>query len=202
MHSHDNTRLAQFGFQDPDRKLKKHALACQYLSRGPVSKNKPSRARKVLNALGIEFGPFQARCEASLSKGEGQYKTTIGFVDVQYETPMGDTHDGYAETSVIGIEVKITPCAWDVALRQINLYREYAPTIPGQPSTKPKRRWGDKEEPLSYWHAWILAVAFPMTTSDVESLRTADVHVLRLGEKFERWLERRDRKKNAELPEV
>jgi hypothetical protein len=188
-HSYDNTRLAQFGFQDPDRKLEKHALACQYLSRRP---------KKILAACGIgNFTPGAVRCEAALSKGEGQYKTTIGFVDVQFEETFEE--DAYA----VGVEVKITPCSWDVALRQINLYREYAPTFPNwEPFKRPRKRWGVHEEPIAFWSAWILAIAFSMSASDVESLRAADVHVLRLGAKFERWVEKRKHKKNAELPEV
>lgn len=37
-HSHDRTKLAQFGFSDPDKKNPEHELACAYLAQKSVAK--------------------------------------------------------------------------------------------------------------------------------------------------------------------
>lgn len=45
-HSHEQSLLARLGFADPDRKDKRHTLACQYLC-------EPEVARRVIRAVGI-----------------------------------------------------------------------------------------------------------------------------------------------------
>lgn len=52
-HSHEQSLLARLGFADPDRKDKRHTLACQYLC-------EPEVARKVLQVAGGDVEPKDA----------------------------------------------------------------------------------------------------------------------------------------------
>lgn len=52
-HSHEQSLLARLGFADPDRKDKRHTLACQYLC-------EPDVARKVLQVAGLDVTPKDA----------------------------------------------------------------------------------------------------------------------------------------------
>lgn len=99
-HAHDRTLLSSLGFSDRDKSDRRHYLACRYvceesqhlaLTRLFVS---PSEA-----SLESE-GPFarSAQQEVAISKGQNQYKTTIGFVDVLLgstwrEKHKADSHD-------------------------------------------------------------------------------------------------------------
>lgn len=75
-YSHDRTLLSSLGFSDPDKKDPLHDLGCQYISL-------PS----VVDSLGLvsngaKLSLVSARLEQPISKGEGKYRTTIGFLDV------------------------------------------------------------------------------------------------------------------------
>jgi hypothetical protein len=111
MHSHDRTYLASLAFADPDKKVPAHDFACQYLAQ-------PDVAASVLDALfGSADRPrkgLRSKMEVPISKGYGQYKTTIGFLDLVI---------GYN----FAVEVKILPIGVGDLLRQVNLYREYVP---------------------------------------------------------------------------
>lgn len=52
-HSHEQSLLARLGFADPDRKDKRHTLACQYLC-------EPETAKKVLKVVGLDVEPKDA----------------------------------------------------------------------------------------------------------------------------------------------
>jgi len=72
----NNTLLTRMGFRDPDSKNQRHNLACQYLSQYTVMK----RLVKSVYRVGVA----EAKCiqEFHLTKGHGQYKTSIGFLDL------------------------------------------------------------------------------------------------------------------------
>lgn len=104
MHSHEKTLLSSLGFSDPDKKSPVHDLACQYLSTkevrqkladafvGPSLSERPFQwkenkeyVRQDLSISGKKSGTMKVGgpdFERILSKGEGKYKTTVGFVDL------------------------------------------------------------------------------------------------------------------------
>jgi hypothetical protein len=108
MHSHQQTLLAKLGFGDPDRKDRRHDLASQYLSQGEAARRlgemfNPSAVRdssrhdeekSYRGGRSYDRSQTEAatsscladevlgRLEVPIGKGEGQYRTTIGFLDV------------------------------------------------------------------------------------------------------------------------
>jgi len=77
MHSHDRTMLSKLGFSDPDKKEERHDLACQYLAF-----NNSEALKKMYSAIiGIPVAGALVVFEKHLTKGQGQYKTTVGFLD-------------------------------------------------------------------------------------------------------------------------
>jgi hypothetical protein len=76
MHSHDRTLIAKLGFSDKDKKNPRHDWACQYLmQQGVLAKLLSTKTGTLVAVTG--FAP-----EYHITKGEGQYKTTIGFADL------------------------------------------------------------------------------------------------------------------------
>lgn len=128
----------------------------------------------IAKKFGVSAGDLRivcdmhAECEQIIQKGEGQYRTTIGFADVYITGHRvvqlgGERYLGYPERA-IGVEVKIQPISWAEVLRQIRLYAEYLPA-----------------------EVWVLAAAYAVSASDVEMLQANDVMTVRLGSKFETW---------------
>jgi hypothetical protein len=174
VHSHDRTLVASLGFADPDKRDRRHDLACQYLA---IEENR----RKVADVLGFELPavdrfhePF--RHEYPITKGEGQYLTTVGFLDLvvrlSRKEPCRGPHccnppqpDGMHRLPLsVGIEVKIHPVGVGDLLRQLNLYRTFVRC-----------------------DAWIVASPFSFTAPELDALRSASIHHVRLGENFDRW---------------
>ena len=81
-HSHSRTMLASFGFSDPDKKEPRHDLACRYVSQ-------PDVLARILQIFQGRINPIEYHLEHHLTKGEGQYKTTIGFLDGYFEGWLG-----------------------------------------------------------------------------------------------------------------
>lgn len=81
MHAKDRTLLAGLGFADSDKKNPLHDLACQYLAT-------PERATKILGLVTAGVGDRRgwvvdgASLEEHITKGERQYRSTIGFADL------------------------------------------------------------------------------------------------------------------------
>ncbi len=71
--SRDRTLLANLAFADPDKQDPLHDLGCQYIARPEVSS---------LLGLGRPHPEQRPLLEVPSSKGQDQYKTTIGFLDV------------------------------------------------------------------------------------------------------------------------
>jgi len=66
------------GFADPDKRNSDHDLMCEFLCQPDVMK-------KIYQAFGFYGTPGVASLEVPISKGTGQYRTTIGFLDVVYQ---------------------------------------------------------------------------------------------------------------------
>jgi hypothetical protein len=96
MHSSDRTMLAKLGFADKDRKTPRHDLACLYLAQTETALELIDSLRlpPVYRGSGEEMiGSLPTKVKTSLEyhlrKGEGQYSTTIGFLDLIYEVKWG-----------------------------------------------------------------------------------------------------------------
>lgn len=193
-HAHQRTLLAKMGFGDPDLKLPEHDAACQYLTSKEIFPKvfagviapKPIKLTEYGIYLIEELSGYRVEPEFMLTKGDGQYKTTIGFVDAKvtfrakayaWEHPYkwGDEqvegrwrpfsgHLGKPEADfTMGIEVKIRPETIASCLRQIAVYREFGG---------------------GSW-IWLLATKFPISTGDAEELAQSKVLHLRLGAGFQ-----------------
>ncbi len=226
MHSSDRTLAAKLGFADPDKKDPDHDLACQYLASeeitrqlvekffrpriaacGPVRKKVEDRYYGTTEVTGerrLICFEYDAALEVPISKGEGKYKTTIGFLDVdinlcaeteeigkqlihktQWRSENGkavehkwDETKDYKNEHIYElrmiIEVKVNPVGIGDILRQIALYREYCQAT-----------------------RWLVATTYPMKTIDVSTLEKSNIGHIQLGELFEEWAARIE----AEEPE-
>jgi hypothetical protein len=102
MHSHDRTLLAGLGFADPDKREERHDYAVQYLSQPEVAQRLAqsitSKARHFVPPAVTDIHP-----EVHIAKGVGQYRSTIGFADLIYDTMVFaedevlDSYDYYME---------------------------------------------------------------------------------------------------------
>lgn len=142
----------------------------------------------------------KAVVERQITKGQGQYKTTIGFADVFLRTTMAarctyawTTPDGASETweqwdalgldraSAILVEVKARPVPASEILRQLRLYAEY---LAGDPIL-------------------VAATLFHMSSGESEMLRSQGVRAIRLGDSFETWAAAQSQSKSEKQePEV
>jgi len=205
MHSHDRTLLSRLGFQDPDHKSSKHDLACQYLAA-------PEQARRLADILfssttGVrpyaddnswEKGVEQYKIvgqetvsvrvmgtclEFPLTKGQAQYLTVIGFLDVLMEVRLSGKMDGMklvgtVETPIqqnthwsdqnVVIEVKTQAMPVGDILRQFRLYGQYFPGV----------------------SKWVLATTYRMSDIDKNTLKAEGITHIRLGESFASWAAR------------
>lgn len=200
MHSHDRTLLARLGFADSDKTNPEHDRACRYLSL-PENREALFRVARVpMKGEALEYvgnddaeeptavaweAETDAVCEFAISKGAGQYKTTIGFADVvlraqrrALSSDFGANPPVWRATPVIGIEVKVASVSWADALRQINLYRGYLDNL-----------------------SWILAVRYNVTEEYVAALKREKIAVIRLGPKFQEWMAQ-DKKVTVSLEEI
>lgn len=204
MHSHKQTLLSNLGFNDADKKEPKHDIACRYIAQ-------PEVAVRIINAM---FPPRTASgthkeawdgesewrwtrhttesvgiaaYERAISKGTGQYKTTVGFIDVVIPYRLRAT-DEWRQKNAKGewgewtkkdsetttwqrCEVKIQPVGSAEILRQINLYREYI--------TSEDRR----DEPN-----WIVATAWLPSDAELLQLKHGRCFHVLLGQKFEQYV--------------
>jgi hypothetical protein len=199
MHAHERTLLARLGFADPDRRDPLHDIACRYLAKQPVydrltemlatefPRQDECRADSGFESrfvVDTVIRGFRAKPEVEISKGSGQYRTTVGFVDVLL-TAVLDIHqtnfpkrrisengnqepwppcEGFTRvcSARVAIEVKTSPLPVGDIVRQINLYRSY-----------------------SDFDTWILATTFPLTQSQSDFLAYSRILHIYLGERFQ-----------------
>lgn len=180
-HSHDRTLLASLGFSDPDKREPLHDLACEYLS------EEPQRTRLVRLAGAPEGAVTQPVLEATIAKGEGQYRTTIGFLDLRINW-SSETEKG----SVL-VEVKIRQVGVGDILRQINLYRSHiveTRTISAE-TFKSHLAALDRTSEIKSDKFWVLATTFELDHGQTQTIREANITHVRLGDGFTKWFEDR-----------
>lgn len=201
MHAHDRTMLARLGFADPDRREPLHDQACRYLTTTPAISRiidvlELEHANRLESTFDMERRSVSDKrvvetlptLEREISKGRGQYRTTIGFIDVHlhFELACRHTHVEMRQTcrdrweehwipcedftvrqnSEAAIEVKATSTPVGEVIRQINLYRSYS-TI----------------------STWILATTYPLTQSQVDCLSNERIKHVVLGANFLEYVE-------------
>jgi len=170
-------------------------IACEPL-RDAHGKERPV----TITAVEARRTVTKAVFERPITKGQGQYKTTIGFADVFLRTTMSarcvytwTTPNGASETweqwdplgldraSVIVVEVKAQPVPASEILRQLRLYAEY---LAGDPIL-------------------VAATLFEMPSGEVDMLRSQEVRTIRLGDPFQTWAAAQSQPKSGkQTPEV
>lgn len=158
MHSHDRTLLSSLGFSDPDKKDRTHDLACQYLAQ-------PGVACGMLRSLfELEGTLKRSEPERLISKGSGQYRTTIGFADLMLMFDVPSDQSGWW---FVLVEVKIHRVPVGDIIRQMTLYREHL-------------EWFDCRK-------IVVATTFDLSVDDVEMLQRKKISHIKLGRKFEEF---------------
>lgn len=179
----DRTYLASLGFSDPDKKLPLHDLGCRFLAQ-------PEMLRGLFdkfNTRNLDVGESAklidhfvgAHVEAPLTKGQNQYKTVIGYADViahfgsnviTYDISDVARSKGYQivtnQQSWL-MEVKITRETVGNIIRQLNTYRLY----------------------LHFPHTFV-ATIFDLSEDETAMLAGANIIHLKLGPKFEQFVEK------------
>lgn len=203
MHAHERTLLARLGFNDPDRRDPLHDIACRYFATPEVSlriaklfglefsqqmqrfKTEPGYEIKCTTSATIKT--VHSKCEHEIHKGVGQYRTTVGFLDVFLQIELEESYtnvqkrcyyfqssDGpwepqgdFVESNMrwAAIEVKSTDVPVSDLIRQINLYRSYSEI---------KR--------------WVLATTYPLTQSQFDFLANARILHVYLGQRFQDYV--------------
>lgn len=197
-HSHDRTLLASMGFADPDKREPLHDLACEYLA-------EPEQARRLVRFTEPEeVDPvIESSLESLVQKGEGQYRTTIGFLDVRVDWE-GKTRnwEGSVRNGAVIVEVKAGHVPVATVLRQIGLYREYVvPKPPKTPIDIGTRLRAIEANRLGTPNpgyvpttrlSWILATLHDLVAGEVETLQRSGIHYLPLDRnELNKWYEER-----------
>jgi len=206
-HAYKKTLLAQLGFADADKQNPKHDLAVEYLALEHNAKrliqsihpgfdweplrpipNKPDWASLTIRRLSDLRTPERER---PLTKGEGQYRSTVGFLDLLVRYSASKTIWEYVEGRpprtvydldhdrepsgplALVVEVKAGHVPTGDLLRQMKLYREYADTIGGVARC-----------------SWVVAGCFKFTETQAHALRQEGITPVSLGPLFDEWAER------------
>ncbi|HEV7299023.1 MAG TPA: hypothetical protein VGN72_06615 [Tepidisphaeraceae bacterium] len=168
MRATDRTLIANLGFADPDKADGLHDRICQYLMTPDVA---TQVAAMIPAHAPVTVRSVARATEVPLTKGQGSYKQTIGFLDVLYKIFFQSSSGSFDQELII--EVKSRATSVGAMLRQVNLYREY---------------WQGYGRP-----AFMLATAFDLTDADMSQLAASKILHVRIGERFNEWSERQDR---------
>lgn len=167
MRSQDRTLLANLGFADQDKKNPLHDKACYYLATPKVSTELAGSL--IVDEKFRVKGNAKTEIEHPLSKGNGQYKTTIGFIDVLIQQEIEHSPDGCRwhmhSIEEVAVEVKIIPVSISESIRQIKLYREY----------------------IEYSWRFVLVTSWTPDESEKAALRNERIYHRKLGDGFKQW---------------
>ena len=123
MHTHDHTLLAKFGWKDPDKRHPLHDQICEYLVINAQQIFEKYGSPKRLQVATPTV--IRAELEHIISKGDGKYRTHVGFIDA-WITVNWEYHDGKGnEETYTAFEVKTTRTSISEILRQVKLYRQH-----------------------------------------------------------------------------
>jgi hypothetical protein len=125
-HAHDRTLLASLGFNDVDKKDPLHDLGCQYLARPEIF-----NVLELVSSKGQPLLADHAEFERIISKGENQYRSTIGFLDTVVFTTIPGSVVKEGEKQVFE-KAQDADRVWKESLNIINDSYYY---------TNPYRRW-------------------------------------------------------------
>jgi hypothetical protein len=166
MRSYDRTLLASLGFSDPDKRDPVHDWACQYVAQYDVAtKLARNLVARTLDAC-EGFGMFEKPAfEVAICKGEDQYKTIIGFIDVVlwFSAPGPEIN---FKSVPLSVEVKTNPVPIGDILRQVNLYRQFTRS------------------------RWVVCTTFPLNSQQIAQLDAQRISNVLLGKDFHSFCER------------
>jgi len=227
----NRTLLSELGFNDIDKKLSRHDVACHYmcelstlikLSKMEIYSN-DNQGSFYLEDGGEKYLTHQEKeivkeykknnnlpslvdlkdltshiyteVEKPLSKGVGQYKKTIGFLDVEVGLKVSKKSKVFKILDIEGrnfwvkwnkqlvantvIEVKINKVSIGDIIRQMKLYREFYPN----------------------YAEWILVTDYSISDKEKELLKSEGIHHLKLSSDFEEYLKDygKETKQNIEI---
>lgn len=239
VHAHDRTMLASLGFADRDKGDVRHDLACQYLATPEVAEKViigvvgPTFERRELPyEQGADYYPSKggrhsiaarswrelagfekADLEFLLGKGEGKYRTTVGFLDVVITYKVRQrtegierrytgeheeywvNHEGRECAAEFGHSKRSRAILEERPYKQSKLDRH---TIIVEVKAHPVgvgsilRQVNLYREYVGSADHWALATLYPLPSPDVETLRVASIAHLYLGEAFDQWCQARE----------
>lgn len=176
MHAHERTLLGKMGFKDPDKKDRRHDLACQYLARPEIA----TRLLPLIPTEGwesVERAFLDAKFEAPVTK-EARWSDPVapivGFMDlfVIYAWSGVRTLRQVTERYGVLVEVKIQPVAIGDILRQVGLYLHHQ-----------SRVLYDSD------YVWanhvVVATAYDLSVDDVAMLTSKKILHVRLSKDFD-----------------
>lgn len=180
-HAHKNTMIARMGFADTDREAPDHDLICQF-----VAASAPDVIRPIFSANDVEIQ--RPRLEYPLSKGNGPYRTTVGFLDVVLpftydltgtltDLQGKTTTTAYAVPCALIVEVKSVVRSVHDVMRQLAFYREYEHEL------RERFAFFPRESRLR----WALATPSQLSARDAETLKNEGFLYLHIGERFHAW---------------
>jgi hypothetical protein len=103
--------LAKCGFADPDRKDPMHDVACSYIAANAEKLCAQLLRRRIVSV--------SSKLEEPISKGEGQYKTTVGFVDIVMQPTLWAPGEVYT-SSLYDEPDTLTLCRRSGLVRELN----------------------------------------------------------------------------------
>lgn len=198
-HSFNKTLLASLGFSDKDKKDKRHDLAIQYLEKSKVQS-------RIVESIAVSPQTTKITAhfieqEKLISKGDGKYKTTIGFVDAILKLWLVREDIDQEENKVnILVEVKINPVSVGDIIRQIRLYSEYSTDYTPYSDFVLGSFKGNDKLWLKYYK--LLITCFDFSKEDVRSLEDAGIFPIRLGKDFEEFVKAQQEEPKANLTEI
>lgn len=187
MHAHERTLLGKMGFKDPDKKDRRHDLACQYLAQPDVA----TRLLSIVPTDGwenVEREFYRADHEFAIEKEKRWNEDVaqiVGFIDLLLLYKWSGIH-GYDRGHAsyhrgVLVEVKIHPVPVGDIMRQIAVYRQYRPRA----SMEHGGGYGGTVG-VNTDHA-LVTTAYDLSRDDVAMLTSKDILHVRLGKDFERF---------------
>ncbi len=191
------TLLAKMGFADPDRKEPMHDAACGYLASKALDVHRRFLRDKRAHRVQVEH-------EHLISRGDGNYKTTVGFVDLVVRCDLVWRHEteyfAQLDADVLAVCEKagLTRESYlgdRYAVTRHELSKESGGTLGIEVKWKEDSVSGALRQLAVYreytpgWH-WVLAAPWLLNDEQRASLKSQRVHYVRLDtENVRRWAE-------------